>query len=159
MLHIKLPSTHQIQGNHMARQSSIWFAITRILVIWAYVSSLIPPRVLSATVIQTFQDCETRHLHSWTPILPSHKAVGSSFMQDSLSLGPPNFNPKLQCPLLRLSILQCHKLYVMSFLLWDYCRKWGIKISRFFVQSLRVLQSLWRQLRHPKTGKASQALP
>ncbi len=119
----------------MARQFSTWYAIWRRLVIRAYVSSLTPPRVLSTTVMQTSQGCETRHLHLWTPVLPSHKVVGSFSMQDALSLGPSNFNPKLQCPLLKLSILQCHKLYVMSFPSWDYYRKWGSKISRFFVLS------------------------
>ncbi len=103
--------------------------------IWTYVSSLIPPKDLSATVMQTSQDCGTRHLHRWTPVLQSHEVVGSSSMQDALALGPPNFNPKLQCPLLTLSILQCHKLYVTSFLSWHYYRKWGSKISRFFVLS------------------------
>jgi hypothetical protein len=56
-------------------------------------------------------------------------------MQDAQSLGPPNLNPKLQCQLLKLSILQWHKLYVMSFISWDYYRKWGSEISRFFVPS------------------------
>ncbi len=79
-------------------------------------SSLIPPRVLSATVMQTSQGCGTRHLHLWTPVLPSHKVVGSFSIQDALSLGPQNFNLMLQCPPLKLSILQCHKLYVTSFL-------------------------------------------
>ena len=58
------------------------------------------------TVMQTSQGCGTRHLHLWTPVLPSHEVVGLSSMQDALSLGPTNFNPKLQCPLLKLSILQ-----------------------------------------------------
>jgi hypothetical protein len=58
--------------------------------------------------MQTSQGCETRHSHLWTPLPPSHEVVGSFSMQDALSLGPPNFNPKLQCPLLKLRILQCH---------------------------------------------------
>ncbi len=70
--------------------------------------------------MQTSQGCGTRHLHLWTPVLPSHEVVGTFSMQDALSLGPPNFNPKLHCPLLKLSTLQCHKLYVTSFLSWDY---------------------------------------
>ncbi len=119
----------------MARLFSTWFAIWRRLVILAYVSSLIPPRVLSATVMKNSQGCGTRHLHLWTPVLPSHKVVGSFSMQDALSLGPPNFNPKLQCTLLKLSILQCHKLYVRIFLSWNYYRKWGSKISKFCVPS------------------------
>ncbi len=119
----------------MARQFSTWSAIWRRLVIWAYISSLIPPRVLSATVMQTSRGCGTRHLHLWNPVLPCHKVVGSFSMQDALSLGPPNINPKLHCSLLKLSILQCHKLYVMSFLSWDYYRKWGSKIPKFFVLS------------------------
>jgi hypothetical protein len=82
-----------------------------------------PTKVFGATVMQTSQGGGTRHLHQWTPVLTSHKVVGSSSMQDALSLGPPNFNPKLQCPLLKLSILQCHKLYVTSFLSWDYYRE------------------------------------
>ncbi len=136
MLHIKLPSTHQIQGNCLVRQFSNWSTIWGRLMIWAYISSLIPPRVLSATVMQTSQGCGTRHLHLRTPVLPSHEVVGSFSMQDALSLGPPSFNPKLHCPLLKLSILQsCHKLDVMSFLSWDYYRTWGSKISRLFVPS------------------------
>ncbi len=91
--------------------------------------------VLSATVMQTSQDCGTRHWHRWTPVLLSHKVVGSFSIQDALSLGPPSFNPKLHSPLLRLSTLQCHTLYVTSFLSWDCCRKWGSKISRFYVLS------------------------
>jgi hypothetical protein len=55
------------------------------------------------------QGCGTRHLHLWSTVLPSHEVVGSFSMQDALSLGPPNFNPKLHPPLLKLSILQCHK--------------------------------------------------
>jgi hypothetical protein len=74
-------------------------------------------------VMQTSPGCGTRHLHLWTPVLPSHKVVGSFSMQDALSLGPPNFNPKLPCPLLKLSILQCHKLHVTPSLSWDYYRK------------------------------------
>jgi hypothetical protein len=67
---------------------------------------------LSATVMQTSQGCGTKHLHLWTPVLPSHKVVGSFSMQDALSLGlgPPSYNPKLHCPLLKLSTLHCHKL-------------------------------------------------
>ncbi len=71
----------------MVRQFSTWFAIWRRHVIRAYVSSLIPPRVLSATVMQTSQGCGTRHLHQWTPVLPSHKVVGSFSMQDACLLG------------------------------------------------------------------------
>ena len=71
----------------MARQFSTWSAIWRRLVIWTYVSSLIPPKVLSATVMQTSQGCGTRHLHQWTPVLPSHKVVGSFSMQDACLLG------------------------------------------------------------------------
>ncbi len=56
-------------------------------------------------------------------------------MQDALSLGPPNYNPKLHCLLLKLSTMKCHKLYLTSFLSWDYYRKWGSEISRFFVSS------------------------
>jgi hypothetical protein len=48
--------------------------------------------------------------------------IGLFSMQDALSLGPPNFNPKLLCPLLKLSILQCHKFYMMPFLSWNYYR-------------------------------------
>ncbi len=132
----------------MARQFSTWFTIWRRLMIWAFVSSLIPPRVLSATVMQTSQGCGTRHLHLWTPVLSSHEVVVSFSMRDALSLEPPNYNPKLQCPLLKLGILQCHKLYVTSFLSWDYYKKWGSEISRFFVscpmciaQSLKTTQA------------------
>ncbi len=133
----------------MARQFSTWFAIWRRLVIQAYVSSLIPPRVLSATVMQTSQGCGTRHLHLWTPVLPSHKVVGSFSMQDALSLGSQNFNPNLQCPLLKLSILQCNKLYVTSFLSWDYYRKWGSKISRFFVPSPTCIAKSLKRIQVP----------
>ncbi len=80
-------------------------------------------QALSATVMQTSQGYGTRHLHLWTPVHPSHEVVGSFSMLDALSQGPPNFNPKLHCPLLKLSILQCHKLYMTSFLSWDYYRK------------------------------------
>ncbi len=55
----------------MARLFSTWFATWIRLVILAYVSSPIPPRVLSATMMQTSQGCGTRHLHLWTPVLPS----------------------------------------------------------------------------------------
>ncbi len=85
--------------------------------------------------MQTSQGCRTRHLHLWTPVLPSHGVVGSFSKQDALSLESLNFNPKLQCLLLKLSILQCHKLSVTSFLSWNYYRKWESKISRFFVPS------------------------
>ena len=78
----------------------------------------------------------------FAPVDPStskSQVVGSFSMQDALSLRPPNYNPKLHCPLLKLSTLQCHKLYVTSFLSWDYYRKQGSKISRFFPPSLMCI--------------------
>ncbi len=78
--------------------------------------------------MQTSQDCGARNLHRWTWVLPSHKVVRSSYMQDALSLGPPNFNLRLHCTL-------HHKPYVTSFLSWGCCRKWRSKISWFFVPS------------------------
>jgi hypothetical protein len=33
--------------------------------------------------MQTSQGCGTRHLHLWTPVLPSHKVFGSFSMQDA----------------------------------------------------------------------------
>ena len=129
-LPIRLPSTHPIQGHHMAMRFSIWFAIWRRLANWVCISSLIPARVLNAIVMLTFWDCGTRPWHQWTPVLPNHEAVGLSSMQDVLSPGPPNSNPKLHFPPLRLNILQCHRLSGMSFLSWDFYRKWGSKISR-----------------------------
>jgi hypothetical protein len=103
-------------------------------VIWAYISSLIPPRVLSATVMQTSQGCGTRHLHLWTPVLPSNKVVGSFSMQDALSLGPQNFNLKLHWPLLKLSIAMsqavCDVIPIMGLL-----QEMRDEISRFFVPS------------------------
>ncbi len=152
-----MPSTHQIQGNCIAMQSSIWFAIWRKLLIYAYISSLLLAKALSVTVMQTSQDCG--HLHQWTPVLPNHEVVGSSSMQDALYLGPPNFNPKLHSPLLRLSTLQCHELYVTSFLSWGYCRKWGIKISRFFLLSPTCIEKSLKTIQAAQTGKASLTSP
>ncbi len=139
MPRIKLPSIHLIQGHHTERQSFTWFIFWRRLVIWAFISSLIPARVSNATVMLTSQDCGTRHLRLWILAPLSHKVVGSFSMQDAQSLGPPNFNPKLHSPPPKLSTLQCHKLWGTSFLSWDYCRKWGIEVSRFFALNLMCI--------------------
>ncbi len=124
---IRLPSTHPIQGRHMAMRFFIWLDIWRRLPNWVCISSPIPARVLNAIVMLTSQDCGTRPWHQWTPVLTNHEAVGLSSMQDVLSPGPPNSNPKLHFPSLRLNILLCHRLSGMSFLLWDFYRKWGKK--------------------------------
>jgi hypothetical protein len=105
--------------------------------------------------MQTSQGGGTRHLHLWTPVLPSHNVVGSFSMQDALSLGPANFNPKLNCPLLKLSKLQCHKLYVMSFLSWDYYRKRGSEISRFFVLSPMCIARFLKTTQVPSNWQGS----
>ena len=90
------------------------------------------------------QDCGTRHLRLWTLAPPSHKVVGSFSMQDALSLGPPNFNPKLHSPPPKLSTFQCHKLWGTSFLSWDYCRKWVSKVSKFFAMNLMCIARFLR---------------
>jgi hypothetical protein len=73
-------------------------------------SSLIPTKILNATAMLTSQDCVTGHLCQWTLVPPRHEVVGSSSMQAALSLGHPNFNPKLNSTPPKLSTLQCHKL-------------------------------------------------
>ncbi len=155
MPHIKLPSIHLIQGHHMERQSFTWFTIWRRLMSWAYFSSLIPTKVLNATAMLNSQDCGTRHLRQLTLVPPSHDLVGSSSMQVTLSLGPPNFNPKLHSTPPKLSTLQWHKLWGTSFLSWDYCRKWGSKISRFFAPSLMCLARLLKTTLAPLNWQGS----
>ncbi len=59
----------------------------------------------------------------WTPVLPIRKVDGSSSMQDALSHGLPNFNPRLRSLLQKPSTLPCLSPFVTSFLSWGYYRK------------------------------------
>ncbi len=80
---------------------------------------------------------------------PQYFQVTKWLDHDAISLGPPNFNPELHSPLLRPSTLQCHKLYMPSFLSWDCCKKWGSKISRFFVLSPMCITKSFKTTQPP----------
>ncbi len=56
-------------------------------------------------------------------------------MQDALSHGLPNFNPRFRSPLLKPSTSPCLSPYVTSFLIWGYYRKRGSKMSMSCVPS------------------------
>jgi len=87
----------------------------------------------------TSPEIGARHLRQWTLAPPSQEVAGSFSMLDAPSLGPPNFNPKLHSPPPKLNTLQCHKRWGTSFLSWDYCRKWGSEVSRFFALNLMCI--------------------
>ncbi len=119
----------------MARRFSTWSAIWKRLLIWAYVSSLILPRFFECYCDADFSGLWNK---AFAPVDPSTSKswIGWIIFYAGCPVSwASNFNPKLHCSLLKLSTLQCHKLYMTSFLSWDYYRKWGSKISRFFVPS------------------------
>ncbi len=87
------------------------------------------------------------------------EVAGSFSMLDAPSLGPPNFNPKLHSPPPKLSTLQCHKLCGTSFLSWDYCRKWGSKVSRFFALNLMCIARCLNTLNSCGWGYGSMLTP
>ncbi len=80
-------------------------------------SSLIPRKVLNATATLISQETGTRHSHLWTPVLPSHEAVGSSSTQDAPSPGLLISSCKSLCLLQEPITLLCYNLYVTSSLL------------------------------------------
>jgi hypothetical protein len=123
MLHIKLPSTQQIQGNCMARQTFYLICYLKKTCDLGLHFKPDPNKRFECYCDEDFSGLWNKALAPVNPTLPSHKVVGSSSMQDALSLGPPNFNPKLHFPQLRLSTLQCPIFYVKSFLSLGCCRK------------------------------------
>ncbi len=144
----------------MEKLSSIWFVTWRRRATLDSSSSLIPRKALSATVMQISQEIGTGNLHWWIPVLPSHKADGSSSTQDALSHGSQtSFS---NCTVHYQGQVHHHVTGTM----WHHSRhepsttgNEGAKLQGRLYQTLCLLQSIWEQRRCPGTCKASKAMP
>ncbi len=157
MPHIKLLSTCQTPYSHMEKLSSTWYATWRRRPTYNSGSSLIPRKASSATVMRISQEIGTGNSHPLIPVPPSHKAGGSSSIQDAPSHGPPNFSLKLHCLLPRLSTSLCHKHYMTSFPSWLYYRKWGSKTSRSFASNLMSTAKYLKTMQEPWNSQGFQS--
>jgi hypothetical protein len=143
----------------MERQSSIWFTIWKRLVIWSYVSSLIPTRVWVLPWYSLLRTVEQGICTSGPQYFQVTKWLNHYICRMSYFMGF-----QISIPSSTLHYWGWVHCNVTSFTWHHSChgaviRNEGARFQGSLYWALCELQSLWRHLRLPQISKASNFCP